>query len=85
MNPYAYYLILPTLSFCIAIWCFFLAIRRLKARKHIFKRATKGTGSENSVTLIWAQIIGIFILGIVMLVYTLIYAVIVLPLFYLDK
>jgi hypothetical protein len=85
MNPYAYYLILPTLSFCIAIWCFFLAIRRLKARKHIFKRGTKGAGSENSVTLIWAQIIGLFILGIVMLVYTLIYAVIVLPLFYLDK
>lgn len=85
MNPYASYLILPTFSFCIAIWCFFVAIRKLRARKQIFKRGTKGTGSENNVTLIWAQIIGIFILGIVMLVYTLIYAVIVLPLFYLDK
>jgi hypothetical protein len=85
MNPYAYYLILPTLSFCIGIWCFFLAIRRLKARKHIYKRGTKEAGSENSVTLIWAQIIGIFILGIVMLIYTLVYAIIVLPLFYLDK
>lgn len=85
MNPYAYYLILPALSFCIGIWCFFLAIRRLKARKHIFKLGTKGTESENNATLISAKIIGAFILGIVMLVYTLIYAVIVLPLFFVDK
>ena len=82
MNPYAYYLILPTLSFCISIWCFFLAIRKLKSHKPIFKQ---GTESDNSVTLISAKIIGAFILGIVMLVYTLIYAVIVLPLFFVDK
>jgi len=82
MNPYAYYLILPTLSFGISIWCFFFAIRRLKALKHIFKQ---GTGPESNVTLILAKIFGAFILGIVMLVYTLIYAIVALPLFFVDK
>ena len=85
MNPYAYYLILPTLSFCISIWCFFLAMRGLKTRKLIFKRGTKGTVLEYSASLMWMQIIGIFVIGIVMLVYTLIYAFIVLPMFFLDK
>lgn len=84
MNPYAYYLILPTLSFCISIWCFFLVRKKFKARKLIYKQK-KGTELENSIALIWAQIIGISILGIVMLVYTLVYVLIVLPLFFLDK
>jgi len=41
--------------------------------------------SESSVALILVKIFGAFILGIVMLVYTLIYAVIALPLFFVDK
>ena len=80
-----YYIVLPILSFGISLWCFFLATRGLKHRKLIFKRGTKGTGLENSVSLIWAQIIGTFILGIGMLVYALIYASIVLPMFFFDK
>ena len=40
---------------------------------------------EYSASLMWMQIIGIFVIGIVMLVYTLIYAFIVLPMFFLDK
>ena len=80
-----YDIILPILSFGISIWCFFLAMRGLKSRKLIFKRGTKGTGLENSASLVWAQIIGTFILGIGMLVYALIYASIVLPMFFFDK
>ena len=85
MNPNAYYLILPTLSFCISIWCFFLAIRKLKAHKHIFTPGTEGTESPSNAILIFVKIIGAFVLGIVMLLYTLIYAAIVLPLFFVDQ
>ena len=80
-----YDIILPILSFGISIWCFFLAMRGLKSRKLIFKRGTKGTGLENSASLVSAQIIGTFILGIGMLVYALIYASIVLPMFFFNK
>jgi hypothetical protein len=80
-----YDIILPILSFGISIWCFFLAMRGLKSRKLIFKRGTKGTGLENSASLVWTQIIGTFILGIGILVYALIYASIVLPMFFFDK
>ena len=78
-----YDIILPILYFCVSIWCFFLAMKGLKTRKLIFKRGTKGTGLGNSVSLIWAQIIGTFILGIGLLVYALVYASIVLPKFLL--
>jgi hypothetical protein len=74
MNAFSYDIILPILYFCIGIGCFFLARRGLKTRELIFKRGTKGTGLENSAPLIWAQIIGAFILGIGMLAYALIYA-----------
>ncbi len=80
-----YYIVLPILSFCISVWCFFLVTRGLKTHKLIFKRGTKGTELEYSESLMWMQIIGTFIIGIVMLVYTLIYASIVLPMFFLDK
>jgi len=85
MNPYTYYLIYPALSFCISIGCFFFARKKLKAYKHIFKQWTEGTASGNSVTLIWAQIIGASILGIVMLLYAFLFVVVALPLFFSDK
>ena len=85
MNPYTYSLIYPALSFCISIGCFYFARRKLKARKHIYQQWKEGTGSENSVNLIWAQIIGASILGIVMLLYTFLFVVIALPLFFSDQ
>ena len=39
---------------------------------------------EHVVALIWAKIIGASILGIVMFVYTLLFMVIALPLFFSD-
>jgi hypothetical protein len=74
MNPLAYDTILPILYFSISAWCFFLARKGLKTRELISKRGINGTGLENSVFLIWTQIIGICILGIGMLAYALIYA-----------
>ena len=84
MNPYTYYLIYPALSFGISIGCCLFAIRKFKARKHIYKQLTEGTVSANSVTLIWAQIIGASVLGVVMLLYTLLFSVVMLPLFFSD-
>jgi hypothetical protein len=76
-------IILPILYFCISLWCFLLAMKGLKTRKLIFKRGVKGTGLENSTSLMWAQIIATFILGLGLLIYALMYASIVLPKFLL--
>lgn len=62
--------LLPLLYFCIALWCFWLARRGYRSRELLFKRGTKGTNLANNTYLIWAQIIGIFILGIAMLLYS---------------
>jgi hypothetical protein len=62
--------LLPLLYCCIALWCFWLARRGYRSRELLFKRGTKDTNLANNAYLIWAQIIGIFILGIVMLIYS---------------
>jgi hypothetical protein len=74
MNPSASDLVPLILYSGIGIGCLFLALKGLKTRQLIFKRGTKGTGLENSVPLIWAQIIGTFILAVGMLAYALLYA-----------
>ena len=81
MNRYSIDLILPILDFCIGLWCLMKAKRGYKSRELMFKRGTKGTGLENSQFLIWAQIIAIFILGLGMFAYSLIYLSLVLPKF----
>jgi hypothetical protein len=83
MHPFD--IILPILYFFISIWCFFLATKGLKTRQLIFKRGTKGTGLENSTSLMWAQIIATFILGLGLLIYALMYAFIMLHKFLLSR
>jgi uncharacterized protein (DUF2062 family) len=85
MNPYTYNLIFPALSFCISIGCFFFARRKFKTNKHLFKQWAEGTVSESSVTLIWAKIVGASVLGIVMLLYTFLFVIVALPLFFSDR
>ena len=65
---------LPILYLCIGAWCFVLARKGLKSRSLIFRKGTKGTRLEHSAALVWAQIIGTFVLGGGMLVYAVIYA-----------
>ena len=61
--------LLPLLYFCIALGCFWLAQRGYRSRELLFKRGTKGTDLVNNSYLIWAQIIGVFSLGVAMLIY----------------
>ena len=85
MNPYTYYLAFPAISCCVSIWCFYFARKKSKARKHIIKQWAEGTVPESRVTLIRAQIIGASVLGIVMLLYTFLFVVVALPLFFSDR
>ncbi len=81
MNRYSIDLILPILYFWLGLWCLMKAKRGYKSRELIFKRGTQGTGLENNQFLIRAQIIGMFILGLGMFAYSLIYLSLVLPKF----
>jgi hypothetical protein len=72
MSPLGF--ILPTLYFCISIWCMFLARKGLKTGKLIFKKGTKGTGLENSEFLFKTQIVSTLILCVTLFVFGLAYA-----------
>lgn len=81
MNPFD--VIVPVLYFGISIGCFYLANKGYKTRKLIFKKGTKGTALENSTSLLWVQIIATFFLGLGLLIYALMYALIMLHKFLL--
>jgi hypothetical protein len=66
-------IILPIIYFSISIWCFLLAMKGLKTRKLIFFKGIKGTGLENNLSLIWAQIIGTFFLSAGLMGYAIVY------------
>lgn len=68
-----YNIIVPVTYFSISIWCFLLAMKGLKTRKLIFSKGAKGTGLENNLSLIWAQIIGTFFLSAGLMVYAIVY------------
>jgi hypothetical protein len=72
MNQYD--IILPLLYFCIRLWCFSLALNGFRTRQVIFKRGLKGKRLKNSKTLMWAQIIGTFMLAVGLLIYAVLYA-----------
>jgi hypothetical protein len=70
-------IILPVIYFCISLLSFFLGLKGLKTGTLIFKRGTKGTGLENNVSLIRAQIIATFFLSIVMFVFSVVYTYVI--------
>ena len=68
-----YDIVLPIIYFSISIWCLLMAMKGLRTRKLIFPKGTKGTGLENNLSLIWAQIIGTFFLSGGLFVYAIVY------------